>query len=292
MTFDRNLILWVLGLAVFTFVVWLLRDVLLPFAGGIALAYMQAPLADWLERRGMSRTVASLFIVSAAVLTLVLLMLVLAPLLSEQAIALMAGIRDYVGQLQGHLANSKSPWLRQILGADANKALPELLGQGSGYLNGVAGSLWSGGKALISFVSVIVIMPVITFYLICDWHQMVATLDSWIPPRHRPAAHQIVSEIDAAISGFLRGQAAICLITGIYYATALSQASPPKDAVMRGILDQLWTGVGDLLFRNARTAGAERRCRGRPRACVGCRPGGLAASIESESALRRLELLR
>jgi predicted PurR-regulated permease PerM len=222
MTVDRNLILWILALVVLIFLLWLLSPVLLPFLSGIALAYMQAPLADRLERLGMSRTLASLLIVSTVVLTLILLGLVLVPIVSEQAIALMATLSTYVTQLQALLADSGLPWLKQILGGDANKALPELASRGAGYLTGFLGSLWSGGRALISFISVLIIMPVVTFYLICDWHQMIDTLDSWVPPRRRKAVHQIVSEIDAAISGFLRGQAAICFISGIYYATALS----------------------------------------------------------------------
>jgi predicted PurR-regulated permease PerM len=65
-------------------------------------------------------------------------------------------------------------------------------------------------------------MPVVTFYLICDWHQMVAILDGWVPPQNRATVHRLVGEIDAAISGFLRGQAGVCLVVGIYYAVALT----------------------------------------------------------------------
>jgi hypothetical protein len=71
---------------------------------------------------------------------------------------------------------------------------------------------------------VIVIMPVVTFYLICDWHRMIDTLNSWVPPHSRDTVDQLVREIDAAVSGFLRGQADICLIVALYFAIALSLA--------------------------------------------------------------------
>jgi predicted PurR-regulated permease PerM len=222
MIIDRNRILWILSLLVFVSLLWLLSDVVLPFISAIALAYMQAPLADRLERLGMNRTMASLLIVSVVVLTLVLLIVVLAPILSEQGLALMAGIRSYADQIQVQLADSGPPWLKQITGDDPQNAVHGLVGQGASQLPGFLGSLWSGGKALISLVSVLVIMPVITFYLICDWHPMIETLDSWVPPRRRKTVHQLAGEIDAVVSGFLRGQAAICLISGIYYAAALA----------------------------------------------------------------------
>jgi predicted PurR-regulated permease PerM len=223
MTHKRQFTFWIVTLVAFVFLLWLLSDILLPFVAGLALAYVQTPLADRLERLGMNRTVAALLIVGLVVLTFILLALLLVPLLVEQAAALIAGIPNYAARLQTLLSDSGPPWLRQLVnGGDAGKTMSDLLGQGVGYMSALMRSLWSGGKALASFISVLVIMPVVTFYLISDWHEMVATLDGWVPPQYRPTVHGLVREIDAAISGFLRGQSAVCLIVGIYYAAALS----------------------------------------------------------------------
>ncbi len=223
MSYRRHLAFWVATLAVFMFLLWLLSDVLLPFLAGLALAYLQTPLADRLERRGVNRTVAALLIVGFVVLTFILLALLLVPILGEQAAALIAGFPAYVTRAQALMTESGPAWLRQlIVEGDSGKNMSELIAQGAGYMATVLKSLWSGGKALASFISVLVIMPVVTFYLICDWHEMVAILDGWVPPRNRPTVHRLVGEIDAAISGFLRGQAGVCLIVGTYYAVALS----------------------------------------------------------------------
>jgi predicted PurR-regulated permease PerM len=223
MSYRRHLAFWIATLVVFMFLLWLLSDVLLPFVAGLALAYLQTPLADRLERRGVNRTVAALLIVGFVVLAFILLALLLVPILAEQAAALIAGFPAYVARAQTLMAEHGPGWLRQlVVEGDGGKSMSELLAQGAGYMAAVLKSLWSGGKALASFVSVLVIMPVVTFYLICDWHEMVAILDGWVPPRNRPTVHRLVGEIDAAISGFLRGQAAVCLIVGIYYAGALS----------------------------------------------------------------------
>jgi predicted PurR-regulated permease PerM len=223
MIHRRHLTFWIVTFVVFVFLLWLLSDILLPFVVGLALAYLQTPLADRLERRGMNRTVAALLIVGLVVLTFILLALLLVPILAQQAATLVAGVPTYVARLQALLSDSGPPWLRQFIdGGDAGKTMTELLAQGAGYIAAVMRSLWSGGKALASFISVLVIMPVVTFYLISDWHEMVATLDGWVPPQYRETVHRLVREIDAAISGFLRGQAGVCLIVGIYYAAALS----------------------------------------------------------------------
>jgi predicted PurR-regulated permease PerM len=223
MIHQRHLMFWIAALVVFAFLLWLLSDILLPFVAGLALAYLQTPLADRLERLGMNRTLAALLIVGFVVLTFILLALLLVPILAEQAAALIGGIPSYVARLQALLSDPGPPWLRQLLnGGDAGKTMSQVMSQGAGYMTTMMRSVWAGGKAIASFISVLVIMPVVTFYLICDWHEMVAILDGWVPPQNRETVHRLVSEIDAAISGFLRGQAGVCLIVGIYYAVALS----------------------------------------------------------------------
>jgi predicted PurR-regulated permease PerM len=223
MIHRRHLTFWIVTLVVSVFLLWLLSDVLLPFVAGLALAYLQCPLADRMERVGINRTVAALLIVGGVTLTLVALVLLLVPILFAQGAALISGIPAYADHLRTFLANSGPPWLRQIFeGGDGGKTMTELVTQGAGYMATVMQSLWAGGKALASFISVLVIMPVVTFYLICDWHGMVAVLDGWVPPRNRETVRHLAGEIDAAISGFLHGQAGVCLIIGIYYAAALS----------------------------------------------------------------------
>jgi predicted PurR-regulated permease PerM len=153
---------------------------------------------------------------------IILLTLLVLPLLTEQTLALTAAMPGLAVRLQAMMADHGPPWLQPIFGDDPHQALPKLMTQSPGALTGLMGSLWAGGKALVSFVSVIVIMPVVVFYVICDWHFMIGTIDGWIPLRHRETVHRLVTEIDAAISGFLRGQASICAIAGLYYAVALS----------------------------------------------------------------------
>jgi predicted PurR-regulated permease PerM len=82
--------------------------------------------------------------------------------------------------------------------------------------------VWSGGSALVSVFSLIVVTPVVAFYLIYDWHKMIRVADSWIPIHQRGTVHGLAREVDGAIAGFVRGQSAVCLILGTFYAIALT----------------------------------------------------------------------
>lgn len=98
----------------------------------------------------------------------------------------------------------------------------DLMTQGVGWLTAFLHSLWSGGRALVSVFSLVVVTPVVAFYLIYDWHRMIRTVDGWIPVQQRDTVRALAREIDAAISGFLRGQTGVCLILGSFYALALT----------------------------------------------------------------------
>jgi predicted PurR-regulated permease PerM len=223
MSFERQLTFWLATFAVVVLLLWLLSDILLPFIAGMALAYLLNPLTNRLERLGLKRTLAALLIVGVAVLAFIFLILLIVPILADQLSALISNIPGYVTRLQALVADPNRPWLRRVLGSeDTSKSIGDLVSQGAGWLAAFLRSLWSGGRALISVFSLMVVMPVVAFYLICDWPRMITTVDKWVPLPHRETVHGLAREIDTAIAGFVRGQTAVCLILGSFYAVSLS----------------------------------------------------------------------
>ena len=222
MRYGRHLVFWIVTFLALFALIWLLHAILLPFVAGLALAYVQAPLADRLERLGLNRSVAALLMVTMVVLILLAIALLVIPLLAQQGFGLLSNIPGYVTRIRELIVQSELPWLNALIGGDSNKTLTELVGSAATWLATFAASLWAGGKALASFASVLIVMPVVTFYLISDWYQMIAILDSWVPPRHRDTVHALAREIDRAVSGFLRGQLGVCFFLGVYYAIALT----------------------------------------------------------------------
>jgi predicted PurR-regulated permease PerM len=218
---GRQLAFWLVTVVVLAATLWLLHDVLLPFVTGIALAYVLAPLADRAQRLGMNRTIAALLIVGALVVSLIVLMLLLVPLLVQQGAAFISHIPEYFKRVKELVVDANVPWLNWLDGAESNKTLSDFVGQAASWLLSFSYSLWTGGKALVSFASVLIVMPVVTFYLIRDWHLMIDKVDSWVPLRQREIVRQLGREIDAAIGGFLRGQLGVCLVLGCYYAVGL-----------------------------------------------------------------------
>ncbi|WP_066475365.1 AI-2E family transporter [Bosea sp. WAO] len=226
MSLQRQFAFWALTLAVFVLALLLLRDVLLPFIAALALAYLLDPLADRLERLGMRRLTATIVILCVFLLLFVLALVLLLPLLSQQLAGLVARLPEVAAKLQALVMERGAPLIERFGGAklaeDAQSQLGNFVGEATKWVGGLLQSLWSGGTAIIGVFSLLVLTPVIAFYLLADWDRMVETVDGWLPREHRETIRGLLHEMDTAIAGFLRGQALVCLLLGLFYAIGLS----------------------------------------------------------------------
>lgn len=213
------------GLGIAALLLYLLSGVMLPFVAGLALAYLLDPMADRLQNWGLGRLSASLLILAMFVVGLVVALLIVVPLAANQISALVATLPGMVSRLQGIIAERAGPLLQRVGGADVlsdlQSSVGTLVGQGGTWFLAFLKSLWSGSQALVSIASLLVVTPVVAFYLLVDWDRMVATVDGWTPPRHRVTVRRLAGEIDRAIIGFVRGQTLVCLILGTFYAVGL-----------------------------------------------------------------------
>lgn len=221
MTLERQFLFWGGVFVAVVLLIWLLHPVLLPFVAGMALAYLLDPLANRIEQLGVNRVAATGVIMVAFIVVLVVLAVLLIPLLAGQAAALIENLPGYAERVMAIITDPSRPWLSKLVGT----GFPDL--QPSTFVKEAAGastvflrSLWSGGQAVMSFLSLFVIAPVVAFYLLVDWSRIVAALDRWLPREHANTIRMLAREIDTAIAGFVRGQTGVCLILGACYATA------------------------------------------------------------------------
>jgi len=219
-----QLIFWIASLALLVLAAVLLREVLLPFVAGLALAYLLNPLVNRLERLGLNRAVATLFILVTFYVGVIALLVVAIPTITTEIALLIEKVPTYIKRLQALLVDPSHPSLGKVLDvgiAQAEQSSSELASVGAGWLTEFLRSLWSGGRALLSIFSLLVVTPIITAYLVHDWNRLIAALDNFVPAAQRNTVRALAREIDGTIDAFLRGQGTICLILGIFYALAL-----------------------------------------------------------------------
>jgi predicted PurR-regulated permease PerM len=210
---------WGVGLALFILLLWLLAEALLPFVLGAAIAYLTDPLADWLETHGLGRVMATVVITITSLGIVVLAILLVVPLLIDQFRQLVAIVPVWVDRARALMA----VWLPEFQGEGSflNQALGDLRDNAQAWSVEVLRRVWSGGIAIINFLGVVLVTPVVAFYLLMDWDHLVAGIDEYLPRQHRATIHRIAQDLDRVLAGFVRGQMTVCLILGIFYAVAL-----------------------------------------------------------------------
>lgn len=223
MTLPRQALFWTAALVLLLLFLWLFSGILLPFVLGMALAYLLDPVADRLQRGGMNRFWATLTILLVAVLVLVLVGLLAIPLLVAQLEAFLDRLPSYVAQVRGLASRFLETRLGQFFETqDGATRVDQVVAQGASWITTVLGSVWAGGQALVGVVSLIVVTPVVAFYILYDWDRMLTRLDNLIPRDHVETVRRLGREIDAAMAGFIRGQGAVCVVLGLFYALALT----------------------------------------------------------------------
>lgn len=216
---------WSGALALLLIALWTLGNAMMPFILGAAVAYLLDPLADRLERYGLSRTAAVVVITLIALLILVAVMLMLVPLLIEQTTALINTAPQMADKLQQFLMRRFPEIFTE--GSTINTALTDLgktvSAKGGELVSTVLGSV----MGVVSVVMLLVVAPVVAFYLLLDWDDMVARLDDLLPREHAGTVRMLAHDIDKALSGFVRGQGLVILILGTFYSIGLGLVGLP-----------------------------------------------------------------
>lgn len=222
---KRQVFFWLAVLVVFIIFLMVFSSILLPFVAGMALAYFLDPVADWFERRGLSRLMATIVILVLFVVTFALSLMIVIPVLASQTNDLLAKLPGYITLLQQRIANASPEmlpsWLRDQVGA-LKENFSSILGEGTKFLATLFEQIWNSGKAIIDVFSLLIVTPVVAFYLLLDWDRMIARVDQLVPRDYVATVRELSREIDQTIAGFVRGQGTLCLVLGVYYGTGLA----------------------------------------------------------------------
>lgn len=226
-TARRQFRFWGIATVVFVALLWLLGDVLLPFVAGMAVAYLLDPLVDRLEGLRLPRWLATTVVLLMFILVAVLTAMLLFPLLRAQIGALVDMAPRWVAWVRDDLLPDLEALVLKLSPEDVERlrtAVQDYAGTVVRWVAELLRGILSGGVAIFDVISVILITPIVAFYLLRDWDLLVGRLDSLLPRHHAPVVREQVREVDRTLAGFVRGQATVCLILGIFYAVALSAA--------------------------------------------------------------------
>jgi predicted PurR-regulated permease PerM len=211
--------------AIIGWLIWLLAPVLMPFAVAAMLAYLGDPLADRLERLGLKRMWAATVVFVVLLLAVCGVLLLLIPLIARQVENLIENLPRYGDWAQ----NIAWPWLRDRLHLDPNtfdsdrllEAIKAHIGSIGTVTATVLGRVSRSGLGIAMWLTNLVLIPVVAFYLLRDWDRLVATIDRMLPRSIQPTIAHLARESDSILGAFVRGQLLVMLALGVFYGAGL-----------------------------------------------------------------------
>jgi len=216
---------WFLAFALFVTVIWVLKPVLLPFLVGMIVAYFLNPVVDKLGDRNIPRWISALGVLLGFGLIVAVALTITLPLLQNQIGALIDAVPGYIETLRAHYVPWIENWLARFAPEDVEKlrgAAGQSVGEAAGWIGNVLKQIVSSGVALFDIMALMIITPVVAFYMLRDWHKLTHSIDSLFPRRYYDVIQTQLNEIDNTLSGFIRGQALVCLALGLLYSIGLS----------------------------------------------------------------------
>jgi predicted PurR-regulated permease PerM len=214
-------------LAAGLFLLWLFSAILTPFVLAACIAYFLDPVATRMARLGMGRGLAALLLVTGVMAAALLAILLLYPLIIGQVGTLLARLPSYIAGIGSALQEALAA-LEERLGPEAvlDTRLRDLavsqMGAILSFIGTSATRLIGGGYAIFSVFTLVVVTPVVAFYLLRDWPRIMGRMESWLPRRSSATLRQLAKDTDRVLSAWLRGQLLCCALLAVYYAIVLS----------------------------------------------------------------------
>jgi len=221
---EKAFLFWGLVGILFMASLFWLRPILLPFVAGAAIAYFLNPIADWLSKLGLSLFFATLIILIVFTLIIILFLVTVLPFFVRETRDLALALPAHLENFRGVIGHYYQSFFGKELGEvefEFEEALRRFADSSSLKLGAFLKHLWDGGLAVVNMVSLFVVTPVVTFYLLMDWNKLIERVDRTLPRAHLETLRSLARRIDRTLNGFMRGQVTVCLILATIYSIGL-----------------------------------------------------------------------
>ncbi len=228
---------WLAACLIFFFLLWLFSSILLPFIVALVVGYLLDPLVNKLVELKLGRAGATTVILIGSLVVIALVIALFSPMLVRQVTEFAKALPDLVRRAQELAASAGEQvthgWIGNLLDrfglggslSELKSSAGDNVNKAVAYAGTFANGLLSRGAALLDLLSLIIVTPVVAFYMLLDWPRMIETIDGLVPPRDRDTIRGIARDIDRALAGFLRGQLLVCLFLAAWYGIGLSLIS-------------------------------------------------------------------
>lgn len=221
----EKLLIWGAFFSLLIYFIYSISGIMLPFVAGILVAYILNPLATRLEKFKFPRILSTSILILTFFFSIGGLLTIAFPFLKRELLKLAVQIPAYGERFYKiltpyveHLSNYIDQKNIEMIKTTASSYVGDMLSWG---LKVIAG-LFTNSLALANLISLIILTPVVAFYLLRDWPKLVSSIESLLPKESTQSIKELMRDINTTLKGYLQGQIMVCLILSIFYAVSYS----------------------------------------------------------------------
>ena len=233
----KNHIFWLVAILGLFLIVYTLSSVLMPFVAGIILAYLLDPVVDRLEKLGLWRSLSTFLVLTAFMLCSAGCFLLLFPVIADQLSNLTIFLPNIMNKFQP-LFEFVSGFLNNNMQSESEDLFPSSVGNILEWGGGFLTKLISSSLAVANFLSLIIITPIVAFYLLRDWDLIVDQTYEWLPLEYKETITEQILKIDKSLAALVRGQGCVCIVLALFYSVSLTAVG-----LQFGVLIGLFSGI-------------------------------------------------
>lgn len=234
---KKQTIFWIVITCILFLAIYTLSPVLMPFVAGMILAYLLDPLVDRVEKIGIRRSLSTFFVLTIFFVCSVGSSLLLLPVILNQLSNLTSFLPTLISNLEPFIRQARS-LVDNAIKADNSNQLPLPVADILNWAGGFLTEIISSSLAFANLLSLIIITPIVAFYLLRDWDLIINKVKSWMPIAQKVRIVEQVSKVDRSLSALVRGQGTVCLILALYYSVSLTAVG-----LQFGILIGIFSGI-------------------------------------------------
>jgi predicted PurR-regulated permease PerM len=227
---QKQTAFWCLVWLAFFVLLYALGPVLTPFIAAAIIAYAlgggvdyfcRLQIGRWRMPRALAVVVVMVLFLSAATA----LVLIVIPVLTTEIPLLQAQFPVFLARLDALLTPRLASYgIKVKLDGSGirNLLTQQMSGSGDEIWATVLASARIGGSALLGWAATLILIPVVLFYLLLDWHRLLGQIGNAVPRRFVLQAVSAGHEVNVLLAQYLRGQLLVMLVLAVYYSVALS----------------------------------------------------------------------
>jgi len=218
----------------------------IPFVIAFVFVFLLNSPVKWLEARGVKRGLAATLSLIGGLVVIGLLITILVPVVSKQAVSFAEGVQTYVKSLDGLVAALQQrytamrfpDWLTSVASSGSTQITQVAVKGG----NSLASSLVSAGGGVANGVFDLLLALIIAYWTLRDLPKIREEIGLLAGPRYTADVEHLLGTVTRVGGGYLKGQTIASVCTGVLATVGLAFIVP-QYAILLGFVTLIFNFV-------------------------------------------------